>query len=311
MALSAETARLQTELLQLALLRRDAPAVDAEWRASARRSLGGRFAALRAHDADAAAAERDRAERRNAASLLRWAASSSPYASRRPGATPDDMSVLDEKIRVLDEILDGVWGLGDPDGDGDSDGRYARTVRAFEAWVGRAAKVLAAQRRGADVGGDDAVMFLSDLDDGGWRAECAGLTRRLEGWGRALRELGDVPDDEYGDDDDVEEEEPGHHDDDHEEAEDEDEDEDGGYNRRERPSLVRILRGCGALVDGMLAELETMTQIERDAAAAEDEWVERMGRELRADTAARGDFDTPGRGLSSGHLAAPLWSAAI
>ena len=339
-ALTAETARLQAELLQLALLRRDAPAVDAEWRRGARRALGGRFATLRADDAAVSAAERARAERRCVAALLRWSASSPVSSSHRKGGGAGggldpaaiDLDLLDEKVRALDEILDGVWGLGDPDDvEGDEDGagvrgRYARCVRAFEAWVERAAKVLAAQRRGGDVvsttrhGGeeDSGAMFLGDLDDGGWQAECAGLTRRLEAWSRALQDLGDVADFEPESEPDPE---PDPEPDDEDDA-DEDDYEEGGETRRGRgqqpprasgsgSGLARVLRGCRALVDGMLAELDAMARIERDAAAAEDEWVERMGAELRIEEAGRGEADTPGRGLAGGQLAAPLWSAAV
>ncbi|KAI1374581.1 hypothetical protein F4677DRAFT_425513 [Hypoxylon crocopeplum] len=182
-ALSAETSRLQTELLQLSLLHRDAPAVDAEWHDSARRKLGARFARLAIDNEAIADLERHSVEARNVAALARWgdASNGSSYRGREPALG------LEEKVQVLDEVLNGVWQLGEPGG------RYQRVVAGFEVWANRMADIVTAQR-GGDVDtlvtGDD-VTFLGDLDQD-WKHDCTSLLRKLEGWETSLRELGNI-----------------------------------------------------------------------------------------------------------------------
>ncbi|KAI1854908.1 hypothetical protein JX266_001026 [Neoarthrinium moseri] len=237
-AISAETSRLQTELLQLSLLHRDAQAVTLQWHESARRNLGARFRQLVAEDEALCAAERDGVESRNAAALLQWAQQQSPQA--RHGGAPVG---LEEKVQALDQVLSGVWSLGEPGG------RYARVVAAFEDWADRMAGIVAAQRdsrptRGLAADGDrGGVMFISELDCA-WKGECAGLKRKLEAWRRTLTELGPAPGDQEG--------------------------------RMPRSSLARVLDGCASLVYDMLEELELMEQMEREARRAEDEWMEKM-----------------------------------
>lgn len=196
---------------------------------------------------------------------------------------------LDEKIRLLDQVLNGAWALGEPGG------RYQRAVRAFEDWVRQVSEIRAAQRTG-DVDGllsrsgacsgfeleDDHQdgeigFFVSDLDTSAWRRDHTGLVRVLEGWRRTLAQLGDV---------------------------DTDEDEDRGNRRvkkggrtatpppedskgnKSQSGLARTLQGCRSLVHGMLAELTMMEQIELDALAVEEEWMERMEAHMRAEEEA-------------------------
>ncbi|KAF3059748.1 hypothetical protein GL218_04422 [Daldinia childiae] len=227
-AISAETSRLQTELLQLSLLHRDATAVDSEWRDSARQKLGARFARLNAdHDA-LIKLERHGVEARNIAALVRWG------KSNRSGLG------LEEKVQILDEVLNGVWQLGEPGG------RYQRVVADFEVWAERMASIIAAQRSG-DVEGliaGDEVQFLGDLDRT-WARDCESLLRKLEGWRAALRDLGDVNDDSIAD-----------------------------------SGLARMVCGGRTLVEDMLAELAVMAQIERDAARTENEWITRMNQAI-------------------------------
>lgn len=290
-ALSAETSRLQTELLQLSLLHRDAGAVAGEWHASARATLGAQFAAVAADHEAVAAAERDAAEERNVAALLRWSG----------GGAADG---LDERIQALDQVLAGVWAMSDPGADEGGGGRYARAVAGFEAWAGRMAEIVAAQRDGrtdellthAGAGGggdeDDVVVFLSDLDTR-WKDDCAGLRRKLEAWRRTLRALGPVP------------EAPtvnGERDAQQQEKDDEDEKPPNASS-----SLARVLDGCGRLIDDMLAELDLMEEMEREALRAEDEWIERMNKEL-GDAAAA---DAADGGVNAKSSEAPLWKMVI
>lgn len=239
-AISAETARRQTELLQLSLLHREAAATDKAWHASAEAKLGARFARLVAEDEELRRAERDRIEDRNVAILLQWG--------------QDGPLGLDEKLQILDQVLSGVWDLSEPGG------RYARVADEFEKWAERVADIVAARQSGdldslLRLGGQgpesDVLMLVSELDNH-WRDECAGLLRKLVEWRRALQRLG-------SDDADVvarlDPEAP-------------------------RPSLLRMLEGARALVSDMLAELAVMQQMEREATRTEDEWIEKMNAEL-------------------------------
>jgi hypothetical protein len=83
---------------------------------------------------------------------------------------------LEEKIQVLDEVVTGLWNLGD------SGGKYARLVRKFERWLSRCQDILKARAH-------DEVMFVEELDSG-WKDDCLLLSRKLEIWKSHLKDLG-------------------------------------------------------------------------------------------------------------------------
>ncbi|KAK8088813.1 hypothetical protein PG997_003774, partial [Apiospora hydei] len=252
-AITAETARLQTELLQLSLLHRDAGATAAEWHESAQRKLGARFGG---------------AEARNAAVLVRWGAAR---------ASTEVVGGLEEKVQMLDQVVNGVWRFGEPGG------RYARVVEEFEDWAGRLQGIMEARRKG-DVNSllgnglddTDEVLFIGDLENR-WRDECPGLVRKLEEWRRMLRHLGPVPDGNG----------------DAPAATSTEDEESGGGGQKS--SLARILEGCTSMVDDMLAELALMEQMVREAVRAEDDWIEAMNKELNLgkETDSQGDRSAP------------------
>ncbi|KAL2201366.1 hypothetical protein P885DRAFT_73717 [Corynascus similis CBS 632.67] len=275
-ALSAETARLQTELLQLHLLHRAYYAADTgtgqAWAGSARAALGKKFETLRA-EAEAAAAEKAGVEEERAiATLRKWgggdALSSSSSLSRTGarGGTAGGL-LLEDKVAGLDAVLTGLWGvIGEPGG------RYERLVRGFEGWLARVEGIVERRRRwgqdssvgeGSNSGNEaregeremkaeaeaeaeeEEGEFFIPSPSAAWKAEHAALLRRADEWCKKLDELGEAPPPEEG----------------------------------ESPSsLGRILAGCRALVDGMLAELEFMEQFEQEAAADEMAWVRDMNR---------------------------------
>lgn len=154
-------------------------------------------------------------------------------------------TALEEKIQVLDIVLSGLWSLGEPGG------KYARVVRRFERWVERTMDVVEARRHKGGLGvlDGDEIMFVGELDSA-WKDECAGLVRKLDSWRRQLKDLGDAPDDDT-------EATPS-----------------GG-----RSSLAQILDGCRDMVHDMLAELNIMEQIERDALKQETDWIQKMNRD--------------------------------
>ena len=228
-------------------MHRDAAAVDAAWCESARAKLGERFRALVEESKELAALERGVAEARNAKALRAW-------AGGRPGA-------LEEKIQGLDTVLSGLWTLGEPGG------KHARVVRRFERWAERADQILAA-RESRDSDDDDNdhgdAMLLDDTGelvlvgelDPAWKDDCAALARRLDEWRRLLRHLGDVP---QPPEDGGDEPEPP-----------------GNAPGAAPSTLHTILGACQSLVADMLAELNTMEQIERDAVAHEMRWIQSM-----------------------------------
>ncbi|TVY48535.1 hypothetical protein LOCC1_G001316 [Lachnellula occidentalis] len=169
-AISAETAKLQNELLQLHLLHKDAGLVDKQWRASAREKLGERFQEVVDRNDVLVQEEVDEIGKVNAAALRKWKEASTPGWG------------LDERVQVLDEVVSGVWNLGE------TGGKYARVVRRFERWLSRSQATIAARENDAD--GD--IVFVEEID-GAWKDDCLILGKKLEKWREQLRGL-ETPD---------------------------------------------------------------------------------------------------------------------
>lgn len=91
---------------------------------------------------------------------------------------------LEEKIQVLDEVVTGVWGMGE------SGGKYARIVRRFERWMHTVVDIHQGRERGHLLDGDE-VMFIEEID-GSWGDDCRVQARRLEEWRDKLADLGEV-----------------------------------------------------------------------------------------------------------------------
>ncbi|EGZ71949.1 hypothetical protein NEUTE2DRAFT_150494 [Neurospora tetrasperma FGSC 2509] len=271
-ALSAEISRLQTELLQSHLLHREAKRVKEEWEEDARGRLQGMWERVRAEDRTVGEMEGKEGEEGVVEGLLAMAGF---------GGTLDET-----KLQALDEVISGVWAMSDLSSPSSSSGvtigKYTRVVREFEVWAGRAGRILEERRRSAadNEDGRDGVLVLDAKGEvemiGGmdleWKNECVALGRRLEKWRRMLGELGGVSSKaNYGSSfrssrpikgvETIEREA-----DKGEEGEDD-----------ESP-LVRTLSRFGSLMDNMLAELQIMAQIEREAVAEEIEWVRRLNR---------------------------------
>ncbi|TVY55373.1 hypothetical protein LCER1_G001863 [Lachnellula cervina] len=165
-AISAETAKLQNELLQLHLLHKDAGLVDKQWRASARKRLGERFREVVERNDGLVQEEIDEIGKVNAAALRKW----------KEAATPG--WGLEERVQVLDEVVSGVWNLGE------GGGKYGRVVRRFERWLSRSQGTIAVREN--DLDGD--IIFVEELDEA-WKDDCLILGKKLEGWREQLRGL--------------------------------------------------------------------------------------------------------------------------
>ncbi|KAF3769871.1 hypothetical protein M406DRAFT_220945, partial [Cryphonectria parasitica EP155] len=242
-ALSSETAKVQAELLQLHLLHRDADVVAASWHASARERLGRRFAELAEADAKVAAEEAAVQQARDLAALRSWGGAAAAAAAGGRGKG------LEDRIQVLDGVLSGLWSVGGPGG------RHARAVRRFEKWFDHLTAAMEARCQAGGLGAlmaSGEVAFIGELDPA-WRDEVSSLSRKLDSWRTQLSQLEDgIPDDGEGK---------------------------GEGDDQPQSSLARILAGCRGMVCGMLAELNVMEHIEREAIAEEAAWVRRMNRD--------------------------------
>ncbi|PTB43198.1 hypothetical protein M441DRAFT_134645 [Trichoderma asperellum CBS 433.97] len=173
-AASAEVSKLQAELLQLYLLHREAPVVEAEWRASAKQKLGDRFAKLSEESRDVSEQESAAQEKKNVLALRRWGSGGR----------------LDEKIQSLESIITNVWSLSDPSG------RYANLVRHFEKWIGGVSDMEEARRNGAMLAQGNNDLFIEDLD-AQWKEERQELINQLDGWKQQLSDIDDLTLDEF------------------------------------------------------------------------------------------------------------------
>lgn len=155
---------------------------------------------------------------------------------------------------MLDEMFTSLWALIEPAG------RYARIVRRFERWVDNMCDAEEARCEPGKmlIQGQDS-LFIGELD-ASWKEECTGVTRRLDSWRAQLAEMDDL-------------------------VASHDSTVSSGVS-----SLERMLAGAKNLVYDMLAELHAMEEIEQQALAREDEWIERVNRE------GDEDIDTPGAG---------------
>ena len=169
-AISAETAKLQNELLQLHLLHKNVVQTENEWRSSAKKKLGARFQSVVESNKDLVALEVEEMGNINAVALQQW------QDTRTPQWGPE------EKMQVLSEVIMGVWNLGD------AGGRYSRIIRKFERWLRRCQDILDFQSRSDELADED-VEFLEELDSG-WKDDCLNIGRKLESWRDNLKYLG-------------------------------------------------------------------------------------------------------------------------
>ncbi|KAK4185338.1 hypothetical protein QBC35DRAFT_503868 [Podospora australis] len=182
-AISAETSRLQTELLQLHLLHRDAVFVTREWEHSARTQLGERFSQIVQADALAREAENSLSEDATVKALLRYL-----------GPPPE----LESKIQFLDGTLQDIWALTEP-----GSGKHSRLMKRFDKWLLRAEDIISARRSG-EQSSELIGKFLGEVVD---EDSFFVIKRKVEEMYRGLKEHGldFIPEDEKKEEEDGEE----------------------------------------------------------------------------------------------------------
>ncbi|KAM0286296.1 hypothetical protein ACHAQH_001027 [Verticillium albo-atrum] len=163
-ALTAETARLQTDLLQLHLLHRDAPVTTADWRASAHDQLSQRHKLLASRQAAAADEASSAAAAQNTLALNAWHVTS-----------------LEQAVPTLDAALSALPGL---------ESKHDALARRFARWASLIPQDRDAQPEPVLVGALDAS----------WKTDAAVLSRKLENLLRQLDALPGFPEEHAGSD---------------------------------------------------------------------------------------------------------------
>lgn len=166
--ISAETAKLQSELLQLHLLHRDSDIIRKEWEESARRKLAKKFEDVAGSHRQLVTLEGKGQSQINAAALKKWA-----DGGRSAWG-------LEEMSMVLGEVITGVWNLSEPGGN------YSKVVRRFEKWCSRVQGIMSARE---EKSGEDSMQFIEGLD-AAWTRESDNLTRKLETFKEQMDGLG-------------------------------------------------------------------------------------------------------------------------
>lgn len=272
-AISAETLKLQNELLRLHILHREASDVDAQWRSSAEEVLRARFSALAKASVEVSNLEVERLEKANVLAIRRWglngARNRSSMAFRSstnsvgeaelvptiPDGGSGPSMLLEQKIQTLDSILVGLWNLTAP-----QTGKLPRVARQFDAWLQKVSTIMAARKSSTSAtallfsgGAGQQVLLVSELDASSWRHDLASVSRKLQGWSAQLRELGGVP---------MPRRDPPR-----------EGDGAGGGSGQGVSSLEQVLSGCRELVGGTLAEIDVMEAIRRESLDSEERWI--------------------------------------
>lgn len=164
-SLGLETQLLQTRLLQLSILHRQAEPVYQTWQKSARRALKHKFTDVAAECEVVRAKEKDLRKRNNTAALKEWC--------------KGDIALLGENIANLSSVVSEVMSLVE---DG---GRVHQALEMFEAWI----TWVEAIYQGREQQGRRHTDFIEGLGDG-WKSEVSALVRKLQGLSRQLDGLG-------------------------------------------------------------------------------------------------------------------------
>ncbi|SPO00534.1 uncharacterized protein DNG_03282 [Cephalotrichum gorgonifer] len=164
--ISADTLRLQNDLLRHHVLHASECEATASWHASAQGRLGGRFEDLARESRELSREETRLLEAVNVLALRAWGGN------------------LEERVQGLDAVLSPLWRLSE------AGGKHARLARRFERWAERAVELEDARERGGGgmLDGGDEPALVGELD-AAWKQECEGLRRKLEAWAAQIEGL--------------------------------------------------------------------------------------------------------------------------
>jgi hypothetical protein len=172
-AVSADAGRLQTELLQLSVLRDASWDVQRAWEASAKRSLQHKFRELAAMHADLSAQEQEVQEQVNLRALQEWT-----HGTQSVG--------LAEQMQLLGSILQELPSLSE------IGGRYGRLLTGFDEWAGLVQGIWEARDGGIQGTDSNASGGVAEGLGEEWKAETAALTRKIHGLSREAGQLADA-----------------------------------------------------------------------------------------------------------------------
>ncbi|KAK4220652.1 hypothetical protein QBC38DRAFT_430356 [Podospora fimiseda] len=167
-AISAETAKLQTQLLQLHLLHRSSFGTMTEYCESARNKLGKRFEYVRDLEREVSEEEKERVEDEGIRELIAW-------------TTAAGTANLESKIQVLDRTVQTVWVLTES-------GKYGKVVRRFQKWFERASGIMDC-REDLEGGNEERGLELIGKVGEDWDREVEGLERKLKELKDGLRDI--------------------------------------------------------------------------------------------------------------------------
>ena len=165
-SLSLETQFLQTRLLQLSLLHKQAEPTYQAWTKSARRALKHKFTDVAAEYEVVQQKEKEVRRRKNAAALKEWC--------------HGDFALLGENINTLSNIVNEVMALLDENG-----GRVYAALEIFEAWITWVEAIYSNRDNHAHRNSE----FIDGLGES-WKAEVASLIRKLQALSRQIDGLG-------------------------------------------------------------------------------------------------------------------------
>lgn len=177
-----ETSKMQSELLYLTLLHREAEPTLRSYQTSAHKALRRNFDAMQ-HDEEVwKQDELSYRETVNLQALIRWSESVG-------GVVSDGVQNLAQLIRALSSCIHELTGLASPDG------RHADLVQEFTNWIEIAETIFTNQSSGTESSVSSFVNALSDE----WHAAHTSVSQRLRHLEREVATLPPLPDESGSD----------------------------------------------------------------------------------------------------------------
>ena len=169
--ITAETAKLQLELLQLHLLHRHSDQVRAEWSQSAKEKIGKKFEDLAQRHRDLRQREAANQTRLNLQALQDWADASSIGFG------------LDERSQLLSRVLQELMTLVE------TGGKFSRVSQDFDRWIHLVDAVW--KKRESTAVDRTAMVFIESLGEE-WKHDVASLLRKSSNFLSDFMDIGEA-----------------------------------------------------------------------------------------------------------------------